>query len=273
MTFRDALVSAYCEEPCRVLPNAIWKTLREVDKLETSFEVRNGVVMQLEMGDAEGLHLYWHRDRYPPNIPENRLSHLKFVLIHRDYLRAFPLEYFSARKHYFRLIHRNLTTSAAKLPSGFRIVGVNIDTEADTVAGLIGNCYDHINPTAEMVRKWTSYTVFDRDSWIWVIDVRKGIPVGLGIAEVDREILEASLEWIQVLPEYRGKGLGECIVLELLARLHDRIRFATVSGEVENRTNPQGLYRGCGFRGDDTWWLFRRQATTVGFENPTYGPG
>ena len=41
MMFRDALVSAYREEPCRVLPNAIWKTLAEVDNFETSFEVEN----------------------------------------------------------------------------------------------------------------------------------------------------------------------------------------------------------------------------------------
>ena len=70
-------------------------------------------------------------------------------------------------------------------------------------------------------------------------------------------IPEASLEYIQVLPEYRGRGLGECIVLELLTRLHGCVEFTTVSGEVESRTNPEGLYRRCGFRGDDVWWLLR----------------
>jgi len=145
-----------------------------------------------------------------------------------------------------------------KLPSGFHTVNVNIDKEADAVAEIIRNCYEGFNPSVQSVQNWASYPVYDRDSWIWVIDERKGIPVGLGIAEVDFDIREASLECIQVLPEYRGRGLGECMVLELLDRLHDRVEFTTVSGEVENQTNPEGLYRRCGFRGDDIWWLLRR---------------
>ena len=55
MKFCDALISAYREEACRVLPNAIWKTLAEVDNFETSFEVENKVVMRLEMWDYEDL--------------------------------------------------------------------------------------------------------------------------------------------------------------------------------------------------------------------------
>ena len=272
MTFRDALLSAYYEEPCRVLPNAIWKTLTEVDNFETSFEVEDGVVMRLEMWfasvtksklhprrhkDAEGLHLYWHRYRCPPNIPKDYISRLKFVLIHQDYLGAISIERFATRKTYFRIMHRNRAIPAVELPSGFRIVNVNIDTEADAVAELIGKCYDNLHPCAESVRSWTNHPVFERNLWLWVIDERKDIPVGLGIAEIDLTIPEASLEYIQVLPEYRRMGLGACIVLELLTRLHGRVEFTTVSGDVENRTNPESLYRRCGFYGEDVWWLLR----------------
>ncbi|MFA5524645.1 MAG: hypothetical protein WDA24_09850 [Tissierellales bacterium] len=34
--------------------------------------------------------------------------------------------------------------------------------------------------------------------------------------------------------------------------------FTTVSGEVDNDTNPERLYRSCGFYGDDVWWLLRK---------------
>jgi len=162
------------------------------------------------------------------------------------------------RKPYFRIIHKNRAIPAAKLPLGFRIVNVNVDTEADDVAELIVKCYDDLHPSGQSVRNWASYPVFDGDSWIWVIDERKDVPAGLGIAEVDPKIPEASLEWIQVLPEYWGRGLGEYIVLELLNRLYGRVEFTTVSGEVESQTNPESLYRRCGFRGDDVWWLLRR---------------
>ena len=258
ITFREALVSAYYEEPCRVLPNAIWKTLADVDNYETSFVVENNVVKRLELWDEESLHLYWCRDRQSPIIPENRLNNLKFVIIHQDYLRSVPIDHFTVLKPYFRIIHRNQTVPSVKLPSGFRIVNVNVDTEADAAAELIVMCYDDLHLSGQGVRKWANSPVYDRDSWIWVIDERKDVPAGLGIAEVDTTIPEASLEWIQVLPEYRKTGLGECIVLELLNRLHSRVEFTTVSGEVESQTNPEALYRRCGFSGDDIWWLLRR---------------
>lgn len=255
--FRDALFQVYLEEPCRVLPNAIWKTLAEIDKFETSCTVENSVVRRLELWDEEGLHLYWSRNKQPPNIPETRLRHLKFMLIHQDYLRAVPIELFATRKPYFRLIHKNQATPTVKLPVGFRIADVNIDKEADEVAELIVKCYDDLHPSRQSVRDWSKRPVFDRNLWIWVIDEGRDVPAGLGIAEVDSSIPEASLEWIQVLPEYRGKGLGECIVLELLNRLDDRVEFTTVSGEVESQTNPEYLYRRCDFRGDDVWWILR----------------
>ena len=53
-------------------------------------------------------------------------------------------------------------------------------------------------------------------------------------------------------------GLGTALVLELLRRLQDRAEFVTVSGEVNNPSNPQRLYRKCGFAGSDVWWLLRR---------------
>jgi len=86
MTFSDALISAYRENPCRVLPNSLWKTLRQVNNFEASFEVENGVVMRLQMWDEEGFYPYWHRDRHPPNLPDDRIDRLKFAIIHQDYL-------------------------------------------------------------------------------------------------------------------------------------------------------------------------------------------
>jgi hypothetical protein len=48
------------------------------------------------------------------------------------------------------------------------------------------------------------------------------------------------------------------LVLELLQRLKDKAEFVTVSGEIENQTDPGSLYRWCGFEGQDIWWLFDR---------------
>jgi ribosomal protein S18 acetylase RimI-like enzyme len=125
------------------------------------------------------------------------------------------------------------------------------------IANLISACYKDINPTPEVVRGWVDHPVFYSDLWIWVIDERRNTPAGLGIAELDTTIAEGSLEWIQVLPAYRGKGLGKQIVCELLKRLSGRAEFTTVSGRVDNQAHPEMLYRSCGFEGDDLWWMLR----------------
>ena len=77
--------------------------------------------------------------------------------------------------------------------------------------------------------------------------------VGGGNADLDREIGEGILEWIQVLPEYRGHGIGQLIVNSLLDKMQGEAQFDTVSGKVNNPTNPEALYRKCGFAGNDVW--------------------
>lgn len=74
-----------------------------------------------------------------------------------------------------------------------------------------------------------------------------------GIAELDAEIGEGVLEWIQVSPAYRRRGLGEAIVRELLGRLKPMADFVTVSGRMNNETRPELLYKKCGF-GDMVIW-------------------
>ncbi|USG99646.1 GNAT family N-acetyltransferase [Thermococcus argininiproducens] len=261
--FYDALISTYCENPCQVLPNALWKTLKDLSKFDTSFRAENGLVTHLEAWKENELYVYWNRSRNPPKIPKERLNGLKFALVHQDFLRAFPIERFDIKVPYFRLIHKKRQVREVELPQGFHIVDVDAKNESNLVAEVIKRCYENINVTPEIVKSWTKHPVFDPNLWIWIIDSEKGNPAGLGIAELDPTVREGSLEWIQVLPEYRGRGIGKTLVLELLRRFQDRAAFTTVSGEVNNKTKPELLYRRCGFRGNDVWWLLIRKQTGV----------
>ncbi|MFR8331962.1 MAG: GNAT family N-acetyltransferase [Oscillospiraceae bacterium] len=67
-----------------------------------------------------------------------------------------------------------------------------------------------------------------------------------GVGPADWEL---ALEWIQVLPEYRRRGVGQLIVRELLYRMAGIARFATVSGRADSESHPEALYRKCGFEG------------------------
>ena len=96
------------------------------------------------------------------------------------------------------------------------------------------------------------------DLWLWVVDRRTGAPAALGIAEFDDTVPEASLEWVQVLPAYRRRGLGGGVGCELFRRVEGRADFTTVAGQIDNESHPEALYRRCGFEGYDVWWVFRR---------------
>ena len=261
MNFRDALTSTYCENPCQALPNALWKTLAQLEHLQTSICIEKDVVLNLRAWNEKNLMVYWTRDRTQLFELTQPQTCLNLALIHQDYLQAFPSKEFAIQKPYFRLIHRqNEPRGEAILPNEFSFDIVNIQQETEQVSQLIGQCYQDLQPTVESVRGWVKHQTFDPGLWVWVSDQSKGIPIGLGIAEIDNHVREGSLEWIQVLPNYRGMGIGKCIVQELLSRLEKRVNFTTVAGEADNPTNPEAMYRKCGFKGSDIWWMFEKRA-------------
>ena len=259
VNFTQALVAAYRENPCQVLPNALWKSISWADEFQTDFclEARN--VTQLMAWSTEQWMLYWNRDRHlPQQLPLRDRGVLKFALLHQDFENLLPPETFPDRQCYFRLFHSLRAVPAPNLPKGFSFATSDPLADSEEIAQVINACYADINLSPEAIRSWKDHPVFSADLWVWVIDEKRNQPAGLGIAEFDRAIAEGSLEWIQILPAYRGKGLGKQLVYDLLMRLAGRAEFATVAGQVDNHTNPERLYRGCGFQGDDLWWVLRK---------------
>jgi GNAT superfamily N-acetyltransferase len=266
MKFREALLSIYREIPCQVLPNALWKTLAFHKDAEALFVMsKNGDrlanrVTHLEMWKKRQLYVYWDKNRQRLNLSRQHLRRLKFALMHQDFASAIPNRYLPIREPYFRLIKNKTDNNPPvppHLPAGFRFANVHVETEASFVSDLINQCYTDSHVTPEIVKRWTHHPVFEPNLWLWVMDEKSNTPVGLGIAELDTQVPEGSLEWIQVLPAYRRRGLGQAIVQALLCRLHRHVAFTTVAGRMDNRTHPEALYRRCGFRGDDIWWVLK----------------
>jgi len=289
LRFADYLKRAYVADPCKVLPNAFWKTEDRLPGLRCAYrctgdegDVGNecGEVAELQgwSQDELELHVLWNKSRQCDAALQQKLKQAGFLIIHGDYVARddapapypdtsrFEMARLNRRQYrlarpYFRLIYNHSFQRIAPyaLPAGFWIKdsGVAADSgEFAEISDFIGRCYRDMHPSAEIIESWTTHPVFDSSLWIWIMD--HNIPAALGIAEFDGSVPEGSLEWIQVLPEYQGRGLGKALVLELLNRLKGRAAFTTVSGEVDNVTNPERLYRSCGFEGDDVWWLLRR---------------
>lgn len=103
------------------------------------------------------------------------------------------------------------------------------------------------------IERWISHPTYDGSLWTKVVvDNRL---VASGIAEYDESTKEGVIEWVQVLPEYQGRGYGKMIVQELLYRLSKKADFVTVSGRLFNDSNPKRLYESCGFEGSDIWYV------------------
>ena len=159
---------------------------------------------------------------------------------------------------YFRLIHRLEGIERPALPESFRIVPC--DTEG--FARHIRECYREECITVDELRAYSRRPVYDPDLWIMVTDTTNGRMAASGIADADTRIGEGILEWIQVSPDYRRRGLGQYIVRELLYRMKGKVDFATVSGRVNNPDNPFALYRSCGFTDPVIWHILRNDDKT-----------
>lgn len=182
-------------------------------------------------------------------VPEN------IKIVHQnDFSDKFLDEYCDER--YFRLIHY-LDNVDDKMINGFSVRTAEL-TDISLIVEIINKSYTDLATSYEQIISYTKTQVYDNNLWILVYEIKTNHIVGCGIADYDSEAKEGILEWIQVLPEYRDRKIGQLIVNQLLCRMKNA-DFATVSGKVDNVTNPERVYRKCGFVGDDVWHILYKK--------------
>lgn len=189
---------------------------------------------------------YWKQNGIV--IPEDMC-----ILHDKDFDESYLIKY--RDEPYFRLKHSLTDIHKPVLPNGFKLCSAAL---SDFVKH-INECYKGSQLTVEELDGYLKRKVYNQKLWIAVKDCKNNKIVGTGIAELDTEIGEGILEWIQVSAEYRGEGIGKFIVNELLQRMKHKAIFVTVSGQVNNPTNPQALYRKCGFEGNDIWHIMHKK--------------
>lgn len=157
---------------------------------------------------------------------------------------------------YFRLFH-SLEDIKSVVLDDIAIVTAKRE-DIPRFVDVINQSYTDLSVTYNQLIGYTQNEVYHPELWIMAVNIADSAVVGCGIAELDRELNEGILEWIQVLPAYRGKKIGQLIVNELLRRMTGIAEFATVSGKVNNVTSPEILYRKCGFVGNDVWHILTK---------------
>lgn len=190
---------------------------------------------------------YWKQKNIM--IPE----HLKIVH-DRDYGQDLYADYVD--EPYFRLRHDMKQIRPAAMP-GVEVIAGSPDTGA--FVELINASYDDLSVTLEQMESYRRTPVYCPDLWLLLKERKTGRVIAGGIADYDQEAGELILEWIKVHPEYRGHGYGQLVVNSLLLSMQGVARFATVSGKVKNPTDPEKLYRRCGFTGQDIWHILTRK--------------
>lgn len=154
---------------------------------------------------------------------------------------------------YFKMIHHLEKIDQPHMPDEYELIAA----EPSEIAAHIRECYREETVTDEELLTYTQRSVYDKDLWIAIREKQTGKIIASGIGEFDETIGEGILEWIQVSPKYRRKGLGKVIVCELLKRLSEKAGFVTVSGRMNNPDDPFSLYKACGFEDPVIWHIVR----------------
>jgi GNAT superfamily N-acetyltransferase len=257
MNDTEKLLKIYRDQPCQTLPNAFWKSI--TGAVQNNLIVQRdlfGALQSIALWQGERLMSLWFDDPKHSLLSRQQIDGLRFALVHNDCLSLFNPQKFSEATAYFRLIHKNAPPIDG-CPPGFVYQTVNPQRDVSLITSMISACYENIKISEEIVQSWMGHPVYDPRLWVWVKDINADRFAALGIADLDIRVPEASLEWIQVHPDYQSRGLGLAIVGELLRRAADEADFTTVSGEVNNPSQPEKLYRRCGFGGSDIWWLLK----------------
>lgn len=247
----------YRKDPSRVLPTPLWKTVQRLQSLECRFIEDTGSVTGVELREPGKLLIYGTRIQEPLKAASVKLDGVSTVYVHNDFVA--PLApWFDRKEAFFRLIHTGNELPLRIAVPGYVVREVDTTTELPLVATILHACYETPTPGTDEIAMWTKRPVFNPRVWLWVINRKEKRPVALGIAEADRLTGEGSLEWIQVLPAFRGLGMGTMLVQEMVYRLQQEVAFTTVSGQVRNPCEPERLFRRCGFTGHDVWWVLHR---------------
>ncbi len=157
---------------------------------------------------------------------------------------------------FFRLMHRLRAVPRFEPPPGVVLAPLPLE-RAGEAAELVNRCYRHsgIRVTEGEVRGWAGSPVYRPELWAGAF--ADGALIGSVVGEFDPEAGEGVIEWLQVLPEYRGHGIAAALTSWALEAMGGFADFATVSGQCENPTRPERVYRACGFQGDDVWHILR----------------
>lgn len=182
-----------------------------------------------------------------------RNPHQKITVIHHTQYRNEKGQYHG---RFLRLKH-DLNHIPYVTLDGFKPIAFDKTHDIDKAVELINTSYESSTVKRETIELMMVDRVYNSKLWYYIVEKQSNKPVALGIAHYDSIVNEISLDWIQVLPKYRNKGIGKLLLRKLLLEASSIGAFATVSFDLDNLTSPEHLYRRMGFKGHDLWHIIK----------------
>lgn len=170
---------------------------------------------------------YWKNKVYKK--PEN------IDIFHQSQFETVWIDTYQEVNRYFRLLHPMTVIE----PMDATIEVINVSNDINLLVTMINASYveEKISVDKKQIMSWMNHPTYDASLWVKISKDDKII--ASGIAEFDAECNEGIIEWVQVLPAYQRQGLGKKIVDALLCQLSSKASFVTVSGRINNHTNPE----------------------------------
>ncbi len=163
---------------------------------------------------------------------------------------------------YFRALYCGPAPVAPVLPPDLEIVSCESDADLENAAALMNAAYPSLPRLAsvEGLRQMTRAAYYYPEGWFFLRDRRSGRDIGLAVNGYCRDVGEGFVEWVQVLPAFRQRGLGVLLVQESVHRLRAS-RCITVAGSLDAPFAVGDLYEKCGFAQTRQWTILSQRVT------------
>lgn len=146
---------------------------------------------------------------------------------------------------YTKLILRSKSVEEPIYPDGFKLV----TPTKEQLTAHISQCFPD-GETPDSIDLWRYMEYF----MVALVDTSTGRIVASAAADVDFGVKEGSIDWVEVSPRYRRKGLGTYLVTELIYRFRRFSDFISVSTKEPAALE---LFKKCGFGEECAWHILK----------------
>ena len=114
MDHMKQLLGIYREHPCRTLPNAFWKSARQMESSRLSIRrTVEGNLSALALWQESHLMSFWCADSEDHPLTPQQIAQVPFALVHSKGLPIFNGREFTRQEGYFRLLNQGVPQNRA----------------------------------------------------------------------------------------------------------------------------------------------------------------